>query len=109
MTAAQKLRLQLQKSGLSQLDLAEVIGVEPVTIHRLTQRKEKEPAVPLSVWLKISEVFGTPVQYWAPDDIEDDLEQTRISLKALDIVKDEAKQTRAYYQRMKYRKKGESK
>ena len=49
------------------------------------------------------------MQYWAPDDIEDDLEQTRISLKALDIVKDEAKQTRAYYQRMKYKKKGESK
>lgn len=101
MRAGSKLKLQLQERGYTQTEIAEIIGVDAPQIHRLCNSENEEPAVPLSVWLKLSEAFGVPVKYWAPDDIDDDLEQTRLSVKALDVDKQLKRQQRLYYGRMK--------
>lgn len=101
MKAGTKIKIQLQNNGYTQTELAELIGVAPLQINKLCNAEKEEPAVPLSVWLKLSEVFGVPVEYWAPDDIDDDLEQTRLSVKALEVEKQVKRQQRLYYGRMK--------
>lgn len=101
MTAGQKLKKQLKERGYTQTELAEIIGVEPNQIQRLCNTDHKEPAVPLSVWFNLSEVFGVPLEYWAPDDLFADIEQTRLSIKALDVEKQLKRQQRLYYGRMK--------
>lgn len=101
MRAGTKLNLKIQERKYTQTEVAELIGVEAGQINRLINSDREEPAVPLSVWLKLSEVFGVPVKYWAPDDIDDDLEQTRLSVKALDVEKQLKRQQRLYYGRMK--------
>lgn len=85
----EKMREQLQKKGMTQTELAEIIDVTPAKIQQLCHKQLKEPALPVAVWLKLSEVFGVPLEYWATADLEGDMEQTRLSVKAWKIDRED--------------------
>jgi transcriptional regulator with XRE-family HTH domain len=69
MTLAQKIVLLIERTGLTQADIARAAGVHP---SRITELKAGKYSPPLPVALRIARVFQVPLEYLA-DGGQDDV------------------------------------
>lgn len=89
MTLGEKIDRALDIADLSITELSEAIDVQPRLIRSLMEDKAKPVSVPLKVWKLLSVALDVPMEYWLPDDIDDDITQTLLTVKAAHAIHEE--------------------
>ncbi len=89
MTLGEKIDRALDLAGLSSSELAEAIGTDAGRIRRLMQPKPKPSSVPLEYWYLMSKALEVPIEYWLPEDIDAEVTQTLLTVKAIRVQHEE--------------------
>lgn len=93
MTVGEKLERALDMSDLTLAELAEAIGVGTYQLRKLMEPRVKAVSVPLQYWYLMSKALSVPIEYWLPDDIDGDLTQTLLTVKAIRAQHEEQSDT----------------
>lgn len=93
MTLGEKIDRALNMADLSITELAEAIDCQPIQIRRLMEDRAKPATVPLKVWYLMSKALSVPMEYWLDDDIDDEVTQTLLTVKATHAIHAEQSDT----------------
>lgn len=93
MTLGDKIDRALNMADLTLVELAEAIDAYPIQLRRLMEDKGKPPSVPLKIWYLMSKALDVPIEYWLDDDIDDEVTQTLLTVKAIRVEHSEQSNT----------------
>lgn len=99
MTLAEKLDRALDKADLTVAELAEAVDVYLSQIKRLVEERERAVSVPLKFWKLISVALDVPIEYWLDDDIDGEVTQTLLTVKAIRTQHEEQSESARAWER----------
>jgi transcriptional regulator with XRE-family HTH domain len=109
MTLGEKMDRAMTNADLTLQELADAVGVYPHQLRELfySEKKQKQNArIYLKLWILMGRALDVPVEYFADDDLDDEITQTLLTVKAIRVEKETKSDTvRAWEKHIDERKK----
>ena len=86
---SEKINRAMKVVKLNKSELMEVTGITNSVMERLLSDRFENPKASLRTWILLSKALNVPIEYFASDDIEEEITQTVMSVRSLRAKKDD--------------------
>lgn len=94
MTLGEKIDRALKQEQLTLTELAEAVDIYPAQLRELVySSKNLNARIYLKKWILLSKALNVPVEYFADDDLDDEITQTLLTVKAIRMENESKSQT----------------
>lgn len=80
---ADKISRAMKAANLNKAELMTATGISDSVMDRLLSDKFENPKASLRTWILLSTALNVPIEYFASDEIENEITQTVISVRSM--------------------------